>query len=67
MAERRRRPELRPGWLTTGETTQYLGHSPSWLTPERLARLEETGIPSVAPSGASSGGTNELAQSAHPL
>jgi hypothetical protein len=50
MAERRRRPDLPPRWLTIGEAAQYLGHSPSWLTPERLARLQETGFPAVDPS-----------------
>ncbi len=47
MAERRRRPDLPPRWLTIGEVAQYLGHSASWLTPERLARLQETGFPVV--------------------
>jgi excisionase family DNA binding protein len=50
MVERRRRPEISPRWLTIGEVAQYLGHSPSWLTPERLARLKETGFPMVDPS-----------------
>jgi hypothetical protein len=36
-----------PRWLTIGEAAQYLGHSPSWLNPERLARLQETGFPVV--------------------
>jgi hypothetical protein len=49
MAERRRRPELPPRWLTIGEAAQYLGHSPSWLTAERLARLQETGFPRIDP------------------
>src|SRR5215471_18466446 len=49
MPERRRRPELHPRWLTIGETAQYLGHAPSWLSPERLARLQETGFPTVDP------------------
>jgi hypothetical protein len=49
MAERRRRPEVPPRWLTIGEAAQYLGHSPSWLTPERLARLQETGFPRIDP------------------
>jgi hypothetical protein len=44
---RRRRPNLTPRWLTIGEAAQYLGHSGSWLTPERLARLQETGFPAV--------------------
>jgi hypothetical protein len=47
VAERRRRPDLMPRWLTIGEAAQYLGHSASWLTAERLARLQETGFPSV--------------------
>jgi hypothetical protein len=47
MAERRRRPDLAPRWLTIGEVAQYLGHSASWLTPERLVRLQETGFPLV--------------------
>ena len=50
MPERRRRPDLIPRWLTIGEAAQYLGHSPSWLTQDRLARLQETGFPSVDPS-----------------
>jgi hypothetical protein len=50
MVERRRRPDLPPRWLTIGEAAQYLGHSPSWLTSERLARLQETGFPIVDPS-----------------
>src|SRR5271169_424403 len=49
MPERRRRPELEPRWLTIGETAQYLGHSPSWLSPERLETLQETGFPTVDP------------------
>jgi len=47
MAGRRRRPDLPPRWLTIGEVAQYLGHSASWLTPERLVRLQETGFPLV--------------------
>jgi hypothetical protein len=47
MPERRRRPDLTPRWLTIGEAAQYLGHSPSWLNSERLARLQETGFPVV--------------------
>ena len=47
MAERRRRPDPRPRWLTIGEAAQYLAHSASWLTPERLVRLQETGFPVV--------------------
>ena len=47
MAERRRRPDLTPRWLTIGEVAQYLGHSASWLTPERLVRLQKTGFPLV--------------------
>jgi hypothetical protein len=47
MPERRRRPDLNPRWLTIGEAAQYLGHSPSWLTAERLARLQQTGFPIV--------------------
>ena len=47
MPERRRRPDLTPRWLTIGEAAQYLGHSPSWLNPDRLARLQETGFPLV--------------------
>src|SRR5260370_41763812 len=50
VAERRRRPDLPPRWLTIGEAAQYLGHSPSWLNPEQLARLQETGFPVVDPS-----------------
>ena len=50
MAERRRRPDLPPRWLTLGQGAQYLGHSPSWLTLERLFRLRETGFPCVNPS-----------------
>jgi hypothetical protein len=50
MPERRRRPDLTPRWLTLGETAQYLGHSPSWLNPQRLARLQETGFPVVDPA-----------------
>jgi hypothetical protein len=50
MAERRRRPDLPPRWLTIGQAAQHLGHSPSWLTPERLVRLRETGFPRVNPS-----------------
>lgn len=50
MPERRRRPDLTPRWLTIAEAAQYLGHSPSWLTPERLSRLQETGFPAVDPS-----------------
>jgi hypothetical protein len=50
MAERRRRPDLPPRWLTLGQGAQYLGHSPSWLTLERLFRLPETGFPCVNPS-----------------
>lgn len=50
MPERRRRPDLTPRWLTIAEATQYLGHSPSWLNPERLGRLQETGFPVVDPS-----------------
>jgi hypothetical protein len=49
MAERRRRPELEPRWLTIGEAAQYLGHSSSWLSPERLDRLQETGFPVIDP------------------
>ena len=49
MPERRRRPELEPRWLTIGETAQYLGHSPSWLSPERLERLQESGFPPIDP------------------
>jgi hypothetical protein len=49
MPERRRRPELDPRWLTIGEAAQYLGHAPSWLSPERLARLQETGFPTIDP------------------
>jgi hypothetical protein len=37
MAERRRRPDLPPCWLTIG----------SWLSPERLARLQEIGFPTI--------------------
>jgi hypothetical protein len=47
MVERRRRPDLDPRWLTIGEAAQYPGHSPSWLSPDRLARLQETGFPPV--------------------
>ena len=50
MAERRRRPDLPPRWLTLGQGAQYLGHSPSWLALERLFRLRETGFPCVNPS-----------------
>jgi hypothetical protein len=50
MVERRRRPDVSPRWLTIGEAARYLGHSPSWLIPERLARLHETGFPIVDPS-----------------
>ena|SRR5215469_13961385 len=50
MPERRRRPDLTPRWLTIGEAAQYLGHSPSWLNPERLTQLQETGFPIVDPS-----------------
>jgi hypothetical protein len=49
MPERRRRPELEPRWLTIREAAQYLGHSPSWLSPERLQRLQETGFPTIDP------------------
>jgi hypothetical protein len=49
MPERRRRPELEPRWLTIGEAAQYLGLSPSWLSPERLDRLQETGFPAIDP------------------
>jgi hypothetical protein len=49
MPERRRRPELEPRWLTIGEAAQYLGHSASWLSPERLERLQETGFPAIDP------------------
>jgi len=49
MPERRRRPELEPRWLTIGEAAQYLGHSPSWLSPERLRSLHETGFPAIDP------------------
>jgi hypothetical protein len=49
MPERRRRPELEPRWLTIGEAAQYLGHSPSWLSPERLQKLQERGFPTVDP------------------
>jgi hypothetical protein len=49
MAERRRRPDLPPCWLTTGEAAQYLGYSSSWLSPERLARLQEIGFPTIDP------------------
>jgi hypothetical protein len=47
VPERRSRPNLTPRWLTIAEAAQYLGHSASWLTPERLTRLQETGFPSV--------------------
>lgn len=49
MTEHRRRPELVPRLLTTGEAAQYLGHSPSWLSAERLAKLQETGFPAIDP------------------
>jgi len=49
MPERRRRPQLEPRWLTIGEAAQYLGHSPSWLSPERLKSLQETGFPAIDP------------------
>jgi hypothetical protein len=49
MPERRRRPQLEPRWLTIGEAAQYLGHSPSWLSPERLKSLQETGFPGIDP------------------
>jgi hypothetical protein len=49
MPERRRRPQLEPRWLTIGEAAQYLGHSPSWLSPERLKSLQETGFPRLDP------------------
>jgi hypothetical protein len=41
MVERRRRPELSWRWLTIDEVAQDLGHSSSWVPPERLARLQE--------------------------
>jgi hypothetical protein len=47
MVERRRRPELPPRWLTIGEVAQDLGHSSSWLSPERLARPQEIGFPTI--------------------
>ena len=47
MAERRRRPDLPRCWLTIGKAAQYLGHSSSWLSPERLASLEEIGFPTI--------------------
>ena len=47
MPERRRRPDLNPRWLTIGEAAQYLGHSPSWLTANDFARLQQTGFPIV--------------------
>jgi hypothetical protein len=49
MPERRRRPELERRWLTIGEAAQYLGHSSTWLSPERLQRLQETGFPTIDP------------------
>src|SRR4029077_18372282 len=50
MAERRRRPELLPHWLTIAKVAQHLRRSPPWPTPERLARLQETEFPIVDPS-----------------
>jgi len=50
MAERRRRLDLPPRWLSIGEMEQYLGQPPSWLIPEGLARVQETGCPRVDPS-----------------
>jgi hypothetical protein len=50
MAERRRGPELSPGWLTIGEVAQDLGHSPSWLGSERSPKRQKAGFPAINPA-----------------
>ena len=45
MTAARPRFNLPPRGLTPTEMVGYLGHGPSWLTDERLARLYSLGFP----------------------
>jgi hypothetical protein len=49
MSRARRRFTGEPRGLTRREAAEYLGHTESWLTKERLDDLQESGFPEIDP------------------